>query len=178
MKPWMWGAIGVVLVFLAGMATEHRLSTPSVSEKLTAAQPKPGETLPDGGKVAPRAGVTPAKKPVGDVPRGSKVERVSSVTVQPAKADCPPVHVDVTTVAEKDGGKRLVFHANGEILASEDTPTVYISGRKRPWTISLAAVHHDQNTEPGVQVTRDVGPFNVGVLLSEEFQAATFGINF
>lgn len=180
------GIVFIVLIFMAGMATQHRISTPSPADVLEASKPLPGATLPGGAVVAPRDGVTVGKKSPHATPIGTKTERVSGATVvappvvcpDGVERECPAVHVDVTTVALDDGGKQLVFWSDGKILDTYDTPTVFITEKRKVWHAFALGVDAGDGVQPGAALVRDVGPFSVAVLGAQGFAAAGFGLAF
>lgn len=131
--------------------------------------PAPAVTQKDGSVIAERV-APPAKptKPPHQLPMGAKEERRFSVTVQPKKADCPPVSLDLSLV-QVDGGRRVVASSpDGEIIAAQDMPieAAFIAPKPRLWA---AGISSDVERERyGVWVERDIGRIRAGAEVIED----------
>lgn len=86
---------------------------------------------PDGSLITAKAPNAKAK-PKQMVPKGTKVERLSEITVQGATppeiaactpTKCPPVSIDTTLVRSADGSRRLIVSSpDGQVLRAVDVP--------------------------------------------------------
>lgn len=119
----------IVLVLIGGGAVAGWYFTRPAKVIETAA---PAETQADGSKMLERAPTTPKAKPKQAMPKGTRVERIGSVTAQGITPDeikactsvpCPPVTIDTSLVRMPDGSKRvIVSSADGTILKGVDIP--------------------------------------------------------
>lgn len=134
----------------------------------------------DGSLVLERTG-TGAKTdpPPHEIPKGGKVERRVSVTVQPRTPPhtpgpedwsrapapvCPPVRVDLSLVRMPDQTRRVVASSpTGEVVGGLDMPAEPPRLQPRAAVWSTGASYDPINRSYGAFVTRDLGPFRVGV---------------
>ena len=134
--------------------------------------PKPAETQADGSRIVERTATQPKARPKQIIPKGAKVERIESVTVQPtataeAGKPCPPVTVDMTLVREPDGSKRVIASSpDGAVVAGLDIPVD---------TLPVPEIHplaagvsiNPANQTAGLWVERDIGRVRVGLEINQ-----------
>lgn len=140
---------------------------------------KPAEVQPDGSLILERTITTPAAKPKQQVPKGAKVERVGSITVQGetpkeikacTAVECPPATIETSLVRLPDGSKRvLVSSPDGTILKGVDIP-VETQETPEPKVWAAGVSLNPQNQTFGVWVERDVLRARVGVEINQTRQ--------
>lgn len=143
------GASGVFM-----WQAKHRLQTEA---------PAAAQRQADGSLVLERTATSPKAKPASALPKGGKAERIVSVTVQPARADCPVCIVDMTLVRMKDDSRRVVASSpTGTVLGGLDIPVLpIITDRRHPW--ALGASRGTEANSWGIWLDRDVSRLRVGI---------------
>lgn len=133
-----------------------------------------------------------AAKPVHQIPKGAKVERVVKLEVKATTTetvsedtdsagaarpiiDCPPVQVDLSLVKLPDETRRVIASStNGEIVAGVDIPVEAARQAKEPkWAAGLTMSPIGRGY--GAFVDRDFGPFRVGAEIN---QSEAYGFDF
>ena len=106
-------------------------------------------------------------KPANAVPKGGKPERVISVDVQPARADCPLCRVDLTLVRMPDDGLRVVASSpTGTVVAGLDVPIVPLSiTKKRLWGVGGSRGTNADSW--GLWLDRDFAMVRTGIELNK-----------
>ncbi len=106
------------------------------------------------------------------LPAGTKPVRVTTVQIRPTQPEtalestrpvCPDVHVNLTTVEDKAGNRRVVASSpDGTVVGGVDVPLVEVPGevKKHPW--AAGGYYSPLNRGFGGFIQRDVGPFVVG----------------
>lgn len=112
----------------------------------------------------------PAKRPV--IPAGTKPVRVTTVEIAPTQPEtaqgatqpkCPDVRVDLTTVEDKDGNKRVIAASpDGTVIGGIDVPLVEVPGAAAPKLWTGGGYYSPLNRGFGGFLNRDIGPFVVG----------------
>jgi len=159
--------IAVLVAGVGGIFIGFSLQDPAaVPEDVT---PAPGATQADGSVLVRRV-VPPATptKPPHQLPKGSKEERRVSLTLQPKKADCPPLRMDLSLV-QIDGGRRIVASSpDGEVIASQDMPLVtgMIPPAPKRWAAGLSSDYDRERF--GAWVDRDIGRVRIGAEVIED----------
>lgn len=127
----------------------------------------PTEKAPHGALVLERK-PDPAAKPKQKIPPKHKAERMASVTVQSAKPDCPPTTVDMTLVRAPDGSQRVITSSpDGPVIGGVDIPVVP-AGAVRNLSWAAGVSYAPQHRGFGGWLDRDMGPFRVGVELTQD----------
>jgi hypothetical protein len=159
MKPITAGALGLVL----GLVVATGISVWQAKHRLQTEPPAAAQRQADGSLVLERAATNAKAKPAAAIPKGGKAERIISVTVQPARADCPVCTLDLTVVRMPDDSRRVVASSpTGTVLGGLDIPVLPISiERKRPW--AAGASRGTESNSWGIWLDRDAGRFRVGV---------------
>jgi hypothetical protein len=156
---------------------------------------------PDGSMVLQRA-PDPSAKPTAEVPKGSVVERIVKVYVQPKPLPaatapgappslpdtstigalpvvnpCPPVEVDLVLTRLPDNSRRVVTSSpNGEILpASIDIPVDPVPDppKEVKWRVTLG--YDVANHTGALGITRKVWRVDIGVLAYQVKQTMAIG---
>lgn len=132
----------------------------------------------------------PSAKPVHEIPKGAKVERVVKVTVQPkmqaskpatqansgsredmAKVEpipCPPVTVDLSLVRMPDETRRVIASSpDGEIIGGVDIPVEAAQPTASEKLWATGAVYNPFKQTYGGFVDRDLGPFRLGAQVNQ-----------
>lgn len=149
-------------------------------------QPKPvqetyasAQRQADGSTVLERRPNAQAQ-PKQAIPKKTKLERVSQITVQPNAIatpgkPCPPVTIDMSLVREQDGSRRVLASSpDGEIIAGLDIPVETAAPPEKPkrWSAGLSWSPIDNSA--GVWIERDVPVFRkvvrVGLDLNQPAQ--------
>lgn len=149
-------------------------------------QPKPvqetyasAQRQADGSTVLERRPNAQAK-PKQAIPKKTKLERVSQITVQPNAIatpgkPCPPVTIDMSLVREQDGSRRVLASSpDGDIVAGLDIPVETAAPQEKPkrWAAGLSWSPLDNAA--GVWIERDVPVFRktvrVGLDLNQPAQ--------
>jgi hypothetical protein len=173
-------ALGVALIFGAGMGTGWSLWKPKPAKPETYAAPI---VQGDGSLVLERKPQADAK-PAQQVPKGGKVERVIQVTVaptpsgpepalpshsgsgalpEPARPPCPPVRVDLTLVRMPDDSRRVVASSpDGRVVGGVDIP-LSPSAPPRPLVWAAGGLYRPQDKAVGAWIDRDLGFVRLGV---------------
>lgn len=137
--------------------------------------PAPEVKQDDGSVIVERAPDAKAK-PKHKIPKGAKVERAASMTVQGdglkmpdgEVKPCPQVTVDLSLVREQDGGKRVIASSpDGQIVRAIDIPveTAAPPEELKKWAAGLSWSPAHQTA--GVWIERDVMRFRVGVEVNQ-----------
>lgn len=168
-----WLAL-VISVLIAAAALGWWLGQPEPVVETAA----PEQRQADGSVVIERR-LDANAKPKQQIPKGAKVERVGSVTVQPAARTgkdslqvaepCQPVTVDWSLVREEDGGRRfLASSPDGTIVGGVDIPVDTAAPAPAPkrWAAGLSWSPSSQT--PGVWIERDVPLFNLTARVGAE----------
>lgn len=169
-------AIATLLLGMACLEAVYWLGRPAPVIET----PAPEVKQDDGSVIVERAPDAKAK-PKHKVPKGAKVERTASVTVQGEGLKmpggeikpCPPVTVDLSLVREHDGGKRVIASSpDGQIVRAIDIPIETAAPPEEPkkWAAGLSWSPTHQTA--GVWLERDVSRFRVGVEISQTRQQA------
>lgn len=158
-------AFGLLVGLFVGYSTYYK---PPVVEKYA-----PAVRQHDGSLVLEKK---PAAKPIPrqEIPKGSKVERVVSVTVRPTPRAgigrpevskggeaCPDVTVDLTLVKNADDTRSVIASSpDGEVIAGVDIPRAVLpKDSDRPkWGIGVT---YYSNRAFSARVERDLGPFSL-----------------
>lgn len=133
--------------------------------------PAPAVLQADGSVVVERA-PDPKARPPHALPRGAKVERVVSVTVEPSgkgitlpsgEVKCPPVTVDLSLDRMPDGTRRVVASSpDGQITKALDIPVESIAPpAAHKWAAGLS--YDPVKGTPGVWLERDLWRVRLGV---------------
>ena len=153
----------------------------------------------DGSLVLERAAQNPDAKPAQEIPNGSKPERIVSVKVQPRRFKAPvvkenlttdatgkqqldvqppPVNVDLSLVRMPDQTRRVVASSpDGEVIGGLDIPAEPVpQPDDKKWAAGLS--YNPQDKSAGVWVDRDMGPFRMGVEISQRKQEFTGKIGY
>ena len=124
MKPWLARTMIAAALVCCGAGAQWWLTRPDTAPETSA----PAQTQADGSVILERR-PDPAPRPKQSLPRGAKLERTVSVTVQPdapapqAGAPCPPVTVDLSLINDGDGGRRVLANSpDGWIVGGLDIP--------------------------------------------------------
>lgn len=165
MKSYLTIAAVVLVLLLLTMATGagigywYHLKYGPQPEKTTPAvaieQPKTPDS-PHGSLVLPRTANRKPHKPPHQLPKGSVEERRDSATVQPTDAQCPPVTVNLSTVRDSQGGRRVIVSSpNGRITQGSDLviEPVLMPAEPQKWAAGVSYGNRDY----GLWVDRDVG---------------------
>lgn len=137
-------------------------------------RPAPAQRQADASLIAARA-PPPAQAPPHALPRGSRERRRIAVTAQPARADCPPLTLDLSLV-EMAGGQRVIASSpDGTVLHALDMPTVPadLPAPRRTWAAGASVDFQRQH--PGLWLDRDLGRFRAGIELVMEEDGALQG---
>src|SRR3546814_2152003 len=116
----------------------------------------PAQRQDDGSLIRVRAPAEHAPPAPHAIPRHAVRERAIGVDLQPAREDCPPVHVDLSLIREGDGRRMIASSPDGEVIGGFDVPIV--AGLVPPPTHRWAAgVRYDPFWRAGgVWLARDV----------------------
>lgn len=121
----------------------------------------------------------PEVKPKQQIPKGGKIERVVSVTVEPSgtgiklpsgEVKCPPVTVDLSLVRMSDQTRRVVASSpDGEVVAGLDVPAETLPlPEVRKWAVGLS--YDPVRQTPGAWIERDVWRVRVGLDVNQTRQ--------
>lgn len=146
--------------------------------------PAAAETQSDGSIVLERKPDAQAK-PAAKLPKGGKLERSVSVTVQPKTPEanlklpgavpCPPVRVDLALVRMDDKTKRVVASSpDGEVVAGLDMPIETAAPPPEPKKWAAGLSWDPQNRTPGAWIERDIGRIRLGAEINRA-RALTLG---
>jgi hypothetical protein len=114
-------------------------------------------------------------EPQQDIPKGSKVERVVSVTVRhnprasvgrpdvsQGGETCPDVTVDLTLVKNADDTRSVIASSpDGEVIAGVDIPRELLPKESTPPKWAIGGMYYS-NRGYAVRVERDLGPLRLG----------------
>jgi hypothetical protein len=119
----------------------------------------------------------PDAKPIPkqEIPKGSKVERVVSVTVRPTPRDgigrpdaskaaetCPDVTVDLTLVKNADDTRSVIASSpDGEVIAGVDIPRELLPKESSPPKWAIGGMYYS-NRGYAARIERDLGPLRIG----------------
>lgn len=184
----------ILIAFCLGLGAGWKLWRPTPLPP-SATQPKPAETLPDGGYV-PAQHQDHHAQPQQDTPHGSVVDHQGTIVVQPTDpsasgavtvpttgsdqqgaphhplilpcAPCPQVTIKWSLVTEQDGAQRLVFKADGgKIIGGEDV-VIRPPQPSAPALVWSAGVKRYMREKTfGVWVNRQLGPFIIGAEIKQ-----------
>lgn len=112
-------------------------------------------------------------KPVHQIPKGAKVERIGQATVQPQQTTpegcppCSPVTFDFSLIRNPDETKRVIVSSpDGEVTQGVDIPIETAKAYKaKLW--AAGAVGDPFKQTWGVFIDRDLGPFRFGAQLNQ-----------
>ena len=114
--------------------------------------------------------VLPAKRPI--IPAGTKPVRVTTVEIAPTQQEmalgstqpkCPDVRVDLTTVEDKAGNRRVVASSpDGTVVGGVDVPLIESQPPADPPKWAAGGYYSPLNRGFGGWLQRDVGPFVLG----------------
>jgi hypothetical protein len=104
----------------------------------------------------------PTARPRQQTPRGTTVERIARVTVQPDAAPesgppCPPVTVDMTLIRDAGGGRRVLASSpDGQVVGGLDVPVepMVIQPTQKLWASGVSWEPMQQTL--GIWVERDL----------------------
>lgn len=157
--------LGVVVLLIAGLVGYQLKASISARPEIVSAAPAARQA--DDSLIAERQpSATPPKAPHA-IPAGAKEERRISATVQPKRADCPPLRLDLSLV-QVDGGRRVVASSpDGTVIDAIDMPieAALIAPPPRPWAAGVSYAIRDELG--GVWVERDVGRLRLGADVEE-----------
>jgi len=153
--------------------------------------------MPDGGLVL-ETKPDPNAKPLMEIPKGYRVERQGEVTIQPnPKEDLAPIpgshptenqpqlsnpslmpqtpfKIQWSLVSKPDGTERVIFRSNdGTILDGVDVPVRQAAPPPKELKYAAGASYNPADKTYGAWVTRDLGPFRLGL---DVYQQRTPGI--
>lgn len=135
----------------------------------------------DGSLIAARTETQPNAKPTHMVPKGAKVERIVSATIEPAgtgiklpsgQIKCPPVTVDMTLDRMEDGTRRVGLSSpDGQITKAIDIPVDPAPAMESPrkWAAGLSYDPVRQTT--GAWLERDLWRVRVGLDVNQTRQS-------
>lgn len=168
----------LLLCIVAGAAITWYVARP----KPVVETPAAAEKQSDGSIVLERTATQPTAAPKMELPKGGKLERTVSVTVQPeahfkmptpgqaAIEQCPPVSVDLALVRMPDQSRRVVASSkDGDVIAGLDVPVdTPALDEPKPWAAGLS---YDPIKEtPGVWVERDLWRVRLGLEVAQTRQ--------
>ncbi|WP_428309239.1 hypothetical protein [Hydrocarboniphaga sp.] len=164
MSAWLQACLyAVVLGFGYFLGQVLHGDTP-VAEIVT---PAPAVKQSDGSVIAERApDPAPPAAPHVIPPKAKEVRRMG-VTVQPAREDCPQVHVDMSLV-DVDGGRRVIASSpDGVVTSAIDIPIVpdQVAAAPRRWAAGPSVDPFGRNF--GAWVERDLGRIRLGAELRQ-----------
>lgn len=158
-RPQLWLASALVLAAAVAVAAALWWLWPA---PVPVEQPKPAVMQDDGSLIIERAPTTPAARPQQRLPRGARVERITTVTVRPDPTAGNDIAVDMTLVRESDGGRRMIASSpDGRVVGGLDIPVDTIFPASGTWAagLSLDPIHQT----PGVWLERDLRRLRIGV---------------
>lgn len=174
-KVWIAAALALIAITLTGAWFLWGSPAPKVPE--TAA---PEKRQSDGSVVLQKMPDRTAK-PAHKIPKGTTLERTTSVTVTPEKGPdpttgkCPEVTVDLSLVRNPDHTRRVIASSpDGKISKGIDIPVEDAEPppKERPWAIGITADPLRIGTEPakaiGGFIDRDLGPWRTGLQVHQE----------
>lgn len=161
----------VVTLFALGAIFGGHLATPApeVIAHRAAVRQHDGSLIAER---APEAAPAPAPH---EIPKGWREERRISATVKPSRADCPPVGLDMSIVADDEGGKRVIVSSqDGEVITAKDIPVDLTAAAPAPkrWAAGVAYALGKGSGERGLWVERELGH---GVRVGADLMQASGG---
>lgn len=156
---WMIPAMVALVLVACGAAVGWWWAQP---DGQPAEAPAPAQRQPDNSLILERR-PDPAARPRQQIPPGTKVERITQVTVQPdappppADQPCPPVTVDLSLIREPDGAHRVLASSpDGQVVGGIDVPVApaEIPSPAKRWAAGLSWSPATRTS--GIWVERDV----------------------
>ncbi len=189
-------ALAATLIFAGGIGTGWLLWHPKAQKVETYAQEVKQR---DGSLVLERKPQADAK-PVHEIPKGGKVERIVQVQVKPKTGtptaatgtpgsgpanvlpELPPVTVDLSMVRLPDHTRRVIVSSpNGEVIGGVDVPVEAAREAKAlRWAAGYEFARSTWGKSHSIVVQRDLGPLRLGgrvgrVLLTTPIGGASTG---
>ena len=189
-------ALAATLIFAGGIGTGWLLWHPKAQKVETYA---PEVKQRDGSLVLERKPQADAK-PVHEIPKGGKVERIVQVQVKPKTGtptaatatpgsgpenvlpELPPVTVDLSLVRLPDQTRRVIVSSpNGEVIGGVDVPVEAAREAKAlRWAAGYEFARSTWGKSHSIVVQRDLGPLRLGgrvgrVLLTTPIGGANTG---
>lgn len=129
-----------------------------VLEKKPAEKPEPKQEIPKGSKVERVISVTVRPKPT-TIPRESSQWSEAGKSVEP----CPDVTVDLSLVKNADDTRSVIASSpDGEVIGGVDIPRELLPQESTPPKWAVGAMYYS-NKEYAARIERDVGPIRLGV---------------
>lgn len=157
-------ALLVAVFCCALIALGYAIGRPSA--EVVSVEPAPAQSLPSGAVVLERKPETQTIKPIK---RGTTVQRQVTATIQPSKADCPPVTVDLQLVKDADGDRAVVRSQDGTVIGGLDVQAASLKiDVPRVWAAGLSCDPARCRDTAGAWLDRDLGRVRVGAEVLRE----------